>query len=174
MIARLCGPLRLAILCGAVLAACQAPSAWKTRSLADLSVGESVRVDYRHQASFGSGVTQRVEVARTAEGWTFETWVPEPGGDRLHSLGMMWIQPAELVAWEDLVASHREADGQGGSTSSTIVELSWRHEDRVLRQASWTRLMGAEESADWFAAPADRLTMRLQEAAARLGEGSPR
>lgn len=174
MIAWLRAPIRLALLCGLVLAACQTPTAWQTRSLADLAVGETVRVDYRHQGSIVSGVTQRVEVARTDEGWTFETWVPEESGDSLRSLGMMWIQPADLVAWEELVASHREADGARLSTSSTIVDLAWRRGDEVLRQTSWARSMGPDASEDWFAAPADPLTMRLQEAAARFGEGSPR
>jgi len=174
MISWLRAPIRFALLCGLVLAACQSPNAWKTRSLADLAVGETVRVDYRHQGCLISGVTQRVEVARTEEGFTFETWVPEEAGDSLRSLGMMWIKPEDLVAWEDLVASHRNADGDRLSTSSTIVDLAWRRGDRVLREATWTRFMGAEETADWFAAPADPLTMRLQEAAARLGEGTPR
>lgn len=174
MIVGLRAPIRFALLCGLMLAACQTPTAWKTRSLADLAVGETVRVDYRHQGSYVSGVTQRVEVARTEEGWTFETWVPEEGGDSLHSLGMMWIKPEDLVAWEELVASHREADGVHLSPSSTIVDLAWRRGDQVLRQASWARSMGPEEADDWFAAPADPLTMRLQEAAARVGEASPR
>jgi hypothetical protein len=174
MIALLRAPIRLALLCGLMLAACQSPNVWKTRSLADLAVGETVRVDYRHQGCFVSGVTQRVEVARSEEGWTFETWVPEEGGDSLRSLGMMWIKPADLVAWEELVASHRDADGMHLSTSSTSVDLAWRRGDRVLRVASWSRSMGADETEDWFAAPADPLTLQLQEAAARLGEGSPR
>jgi hypothetical protein len=174
MISWLRAEIRFALLCGIMLAACQTPNAWKTRSLADLAVGETVRVDYRHQGCFVSGVTQRVEVARTDEGWTFETWVPEEGSDSLRSLGMMWIKPEDLVAWEELVASHRNANSDHLSTSSTIVDLAWRRGDRVLREATWTRFMGAEESDDWLAAPADLLTMRLQEAAARLGEGTPR
>jgi hypothetical protein len=145
MIALLRAPIRLALLCGLMLAACQSPNVWKTRSLADLAVGETVRVDYRHQGCFVSGVTQRVEFARSEEGWTFETWLPEEGGDGMHL-----------------------------STSSTSVDLAWRRGDRVLRVASWSRSMGADETEDWFAAPADPLTLQLQEAAARLGEGSPR
>lgn len=174
MIARLRAPIFFAWVCGLALAACQSTNAWKSRSLADLAVGETVRVDYRHHGAFVSGITQRVEIARSEDGWTFETWVPASGGDSLRSLGTMWIQPQDLLAWESLVASHREADGQQLSSASTMVDLTWRRGDQILRQASWTRFMGPDETEDWFAAPADPLTMRLQEAAARLGEGSPR
>ena len=150
------------------LGACQAPPPQPTvpDSLTELEVGETVRVDYLYEGCFASGLRQRVEISRNEQGWLFEAWLPEQGklGGSLESLGTMWVRPQELAYWDGVVISHRSG-APAGSTSLSVVELSWRRADQTLRSQRFERDTQADEDlVAWI--PPDPLTARLREASA--------
>lgn len=134
--------IRALLLLLLALASCQAPSQAEKipASLAELAVGETVRLDYVHEGCFVNGVRQRVEIARNDEGWVFETWLPE---------------------------DHRTR-GPAASTARSVVELSWRRSGESLRSRRFERDMEAAADADLQWLPVDPLTTQLREAAAVL------
>lgn len=153
----------------AVLSACHstAPTPRAPESLAELEVGETVRLDYLHEGCFVNGVRQRVEISRNDEGWVFETWLPEEGETELQSLGTLWIRPDQLTTWDALVDDHRQR-GPAASTARSVVELSWRRAGESLRSRRFERDFGegADANLNWL--PVDPLTIQLREAAAVL------
>ena len=161
--------IRALLLLLLALASCQAPSQTEKipASLAELEVGETVRLDCVHEGCFVNGVRQRVEIARNDEGWVFETWLPEEGGTELVSLGSLWIRPEQLSTWDALVDDHRTR-GPAASTARSVVELSWRRDGESLRSRRFERDIDTAADADLQWLPVDPLTTQLREAAAVL------